>query len=107
MDMQRQARIAVGEAQNDDATFSGIFDGAKELSGVPIGLSDIERALLVIRELLKQGFVPVTTGYQVPSGVPWEEKTETDILARIQREFDQLTHEPMFLDICWFNLPRA
>lgn len=106
MNMDRLIRAAISEAQVDDTTFDSVYIGAQQLEGVEPGVSEIDRAILVIRELLEQGFIPVTTGYQIPAGVPWEEADVEQIVARIRKEFSHLTKEPMFLDICWFRLPR-
>ncbi len=105
MDMDRLIRAAISEAQVDDTSFDSVYIGAQQLTGVDADLSGIDRTILVIRELLKRGFIPVTTGYQVPSGVTWKETDAEEIIARIREEFSHLTEQPMFLDICWFRLP--
>jgi len=77
------------------------------MTGVPREMSDIDRAIMVVRELLTLGFVPVNNGLEQIWGEPWQETTESDIIARIRREFAELTEEPSFIDICWFRLPPA
>lgn len=60
---------------------------------------------MVVRKMLKRGFTPVNNGLDQVWGAPWAETTETEIIARIRREFSQLTEEPSFIDICWFKAP--
>ena len=106
MDFQAQIRSALSEGKLDDVSFDSIFLGAREMTGVSTDIPDIERAIMVVEELLRRGFTPLNNGPDEIWGAPWEEKTEAEIIARIRREFDQLTEEPSFLDICWFRAPR-
>ncbi len=60
-------------------------------------------AMLVVAKLLEHGLRPgaLTTkdGF-----IYWPETGSKEILARIEREWDALGHEPHLLDsICWFN----
>lgn len=89
----------------DDVSFASIHQSAHGIVLRPFGLPRIEQTIMVVRKMLKRGFTPVNNGLDQVWGAPWAETTETEIIARIRREFSQLTEEPSFIDICWFKAP--
>ena len=58
-----------------------------------------------IRALLARGLLAGNLTRQ-NTFVPWDQQQPDAVIARIQREWQELGHTPTIDDIAWFHLPR-
>ncbi len=95
----------VGEAKGD---FVGLWEVVHTLTeefGVHDRRELRRETLLIVAKILGGGLLP---GKLAPNGGfnYWPETDPKTILARIEREWDSLGHDPHLVEsICWFALP--
>lgn len=102
---QELSQLSVS-AETDDLSFPTVLAALGRLHVAPPGADETERMLHFVGRMLDHGFVPVSSPYADPPGVPWPEKDKAAILDRLRREWKALKQEITFLDLCWFSRPK-
>lgn len=96
--------VLLQEANSDYLGLWKVVWELEEHHGVTDEAEKHRLTLRVIDRLLKEG-LEVVDFYRGRGWARWPDQNPEAVLARIEREWDALEHEPNLGDICWFNLP--
>ena len=104
LDVSEAIEQLIATAELDDIDFAMVIDTARDVGTNLPGANETERVLHFIGLLLDHGFVPVRMPY--PSDEPWPEKEQDAILARVRREWANLSPDLTVYHLPWFRGPN-
>lgn len=94
------------EAEEDCVGLWQIVKHVKEDLSIE-GSADVrEMTIAVVRKLLESGAQAGDSPYTKGRFMPWREQGATEVIKRIEKEWDALGRDPNIPDIVWFSINK-